>query len=86
MDQYLKVSGPKLPWPIFLHPDKIHTSTSRKPVDIYSSTWQTAAVADFFTLTKYTLRSVESLATYTIVVGNLRLLNNILHPDKIPTS
>jgi len=54
--------------------------------DIYYSCWQTAAVADFFTLTKYTLQLVESLAKYTIVVGNLRLLNNIPHSDKIPTS
>ena len=69
----------------FFHPDKIHTSNRRKPVDIDYSCWQTADVAEFFTLTKYTFQLFESLATYTIV-GNLRLLNNILHPDKIPTS
>jgi len=45
----------------FFHPDKKHTSTSQKPAEIYYSCWQSAAVADFFTLTKYTLQLVESL-------------------------
>jgi len=35
-------------------------------------------VADFFTLTKYTFQLVESRATYTIVVGNLRLLTFLI--------
>jgi len=31
---------------------KMHTSTSRKLVDIYYSWWQIATLADFFTMTK----------------------------------
>jgi len=42
-------------------------------------------MADFFILIKYPLQIVEKLATYTIVVDNLGLLNNTVHPDKIPT-
>ena len=70
----------------FFHPDKIHTSTSRKPIDIFYSCWQTAAVADFFTMKEYTFQLVDSLAKYAVVVCNLRLINNILRPDKITTS
>jgi len=69
----------------FFHPDEIHTSASLKPVDIHYSCWQTEALANFFIMIKYSLQLVENLATYTIVVDNLRLLN-ILHPDKISTS
>ena len=69
----------------FFQPDKIHTLASRNTVDIHYSCWQTEAMADFFILIKYPLQIVEKLATYTIVVDNLGLLNNTVHPDKIPT-
>ena len=70
----------------FSYPEKIQTSASRKPVDIHYISWQIAAVAVFLILKNYTIQLVESLATNTIFVGNLRLLNNLLLPDKIPTS
>jgi len=68
------------------HAEKLHTSTSRNPVVICNCCWQTADVADFFTLTKYTLQLVESLVTYAIVVCNLRLHNKTLNPKKVPSS
>ena len=43
-------------------------------------------MADLFILTKYTLHLVENLAKQSVVIDNLRLLNNLLHPDKISTS
>jgi len=70
----------------FFQRDKINTSGSRKPVDVHYNLWQTVAVADIFTLTNYTFQRVESLATFTIVIYNMRVLNNVLHPDKIPNS
>jgi len=56
----------------FFHPVEIHTSTSRKPVDIHSSCFQAAAVAEFFTLTKYILQLVESRPT-SIISKNVEL-------------